>query len=776
MIYPWKRFWGKSGSAFLFGPNGYLRDPEDLYTLNPDVFPLDEVVDLPCIVLLGEPGIGKSNGLENERKNIEETISATSGRLLWVDLKEYGNGEGDRLVRDLFESNEFTSWLSGDHALHVFLDSLDECRIYMPNVVNLLRANLRKHAQQTDKLRFRIACRTADWPLSLQELCEELWGKESVGVFELAPLRYGDVVVAAQSERLDASVFMEAVAQKSAQPLASKPITLQMLMSIFKKGGGFPSTQEEVYKQGLELLCAEPSDSRRDSGEQSAVGHLSAQKRFAIASRIAATVVFGGKAAVFTGSKKWEASPEDVPISELVGDQENDLDTAFTVDEPSVQEVLKTGVFSGRGSQRLGFAHQTYAEFLAARYAVARSLDLTQKLSLVTSSTEGRVVPQLSETAAWMAGMDAEVFSALLDRDPQVLHHSDVAKLDDSSKSRYVAALLKMTEEVKTNDFEFDSRRLYGELDHPGLAAQLKPYICDKGKNRVVRRIATDIAESCEVTSLQNTLADVALDPSEDARVRSLAACALARIGDLDVRARLKPLMWTTEAEDPDEEIKGCALKGLWPDVINAEDLFQNLNHPRKATWYGAYKAFYNSGFHTHLRAEDLPVALNWIKDKFDSSGERFGFRALMLKILTKAAHHLDTPAVFDVFVSTLVDTVLKKGSAYRLTDGSPDEGEDLIAVLIEKGTKRELVEALVPSMLGERDLYNVYYNLPLIGSDDLSWLVENILNAQVPDVAEKWAALARWVFNVDEPGHADLINFYCSPKSAPAKRVHFVA
>ena len=770
MTYPWKRFWGKSGNAFLFGPNGYLYDPEGPYTLNPDVLPLEEVIHRPCLALLGEPGIGKSSALEDERASIERAISATGERLKWIDLKEYGD-EG-RLLRDLFEDSEFESWLSGDHKLHVFLDSLDECRIHVPTVVSLLSRKLREHEDQISRLQFRIACRTADWPRSLQEVCEKLWGKESVGVFELAPLIRRDVVVAAQAEGLDADAFTEAIAQRSAQPLASKPITLQMLMGIFKRDGRLPSTQKEVYEQGLAQLCRELSPSRKDSGEQRAIGDLSAQKRFVIASRVAATVVFGGKAAVFTGLGEWETSPEDVPVSELVEGQESAYNTAFVIDERSVQEVLKTGLFNGRGSQRLGFAHQTYAEFLAARYAVARSLDLTQKLSLVTSSVEGRVVPQLSETAAWMAGMDVEVFDALLERDPQVLHRSDVARLDAPSKSRYVATLLKMTEEAKANDFELGSRRLYSELRHPSLAAQLEPYIRDRGKNQVVRRVAIDIAESCRITSLQGALADVALDDSEDAHVRSLAVRALIRVGDPDVRARLKPLMWTTEAEDPDDEIRGRVLKCLWPDVISAEDLFKNLNRPRKGTWRGAYKAFYWFDVHTHLRVEDLPVALNWVKDNFDPRSEPFGPHALMLKILARAAHHLDAPEIFDAFVNTLASTVLKEGSAYVLSGGSLDEGEDLVAVLTEKGAKRKLVEAFVLSVLGKDDLRKLYYNLPLVGVGDLPWLVGKALDAQAADEAEKWVALTLLVFNVGEPGHADLI-ISAAPKS-PVLREKF--
>ena len=43
---------------------------------------------------------------------------------------------------------------------------------------------------------------------------------------------------------------------------------------------------------------------------------------------------------------------------------------AFTTSDEDVREVLDTGLFSARGERRMGWAHQTYEEFLGANYLI----------------------------------------------------------------------------------------------------------------------------------------------------------------------------------------------------------------------------------------------------------------------------------------------------------------------------------------------------------------------------------------------------------------------
>ncbi len=124
--YNWKRFWCPREGNINLVDGGYLHDPDSKWghIYNPDVVSFESIARVPCLALLGEPGIGKSHTMQAEREAIDARIEEEGGETLWLDLRSYGSE--DRLVRNLFESTTFVSWATGQQRLHVFLDSLDE--------------------------------------------------------------------------------------------------------------------------------------------------------------------------------------------------------------------------------------------------------------------------------------------------------------------------------------------------------------------------------------------------------------------------------------------------------------------------------------------------------------------------------------------------------------------------------------------------------------------------------------------------------------------------
>src|SRR5205807_242953 len=107
----------------------------------------------------------------------------------WLDLRSFGSE--DRLWRALFEGEEFKEWRNSDYVLHVFLDSLDECLLRIDNVAALIADQLPNEPVQ--RLRVRIACRTAPWPSFLESALIKVFGKDEFEAYELVPLRRKDV-------------------------------------------------------------------------------------------------------------------------------------------------------------------------------------------------------------------------------------------------------------------------------------------------------------------------------------------------------------------------------------------------------------------------------------------------------------------------------------------------------------------------------------------------------------------------------------------------------
>ncbi|RZB29290.1 MAG: hypothetical protein AEth_01258 [Candidatus Argoarchaeum ethanivorans] len=136
--YNWKRFWCPRTDNIDLSDRGYLYDPDSEYghIYNPDVVTFESIETIQCLVLLGEPGIGKTRTMDAERNAINTRFEQEGGTTFWLDLRSCGSDY--MLFRKLFGSQEFVSWRNGTHQLHVFLDSLDECLLRIDNLAALL--------------------------------------------------------------------------------------------------------------------------------------------------------------------------------------------------------------------------------------------------------------------------------------------------------------------------------------------------------------------------------------------------------------------------------------------------------------------------------------------------------------------------------------------------------------------------------------------------------------------------------------------------------------
>ena len=740
--YDWKRFWCPWNGTLNLIDGGYLADPEGPYGryLGSDLRPFEDISELPCLALLGEPGIGKTTALRTEWEKVEAGGDVT----VWMNLGAYGSEE--RLVRKLFGGEEFAAWKAGDHRLHVFLDGLDECRLLMATVVDLLVEELSE--QSVNRLSLRVGCRTAEWPKKLGEGMNKLWGKGAVGIYELAPLRRADVAGAAEANGLDSAAFLGAVDEAEAVPLAIKPVTLEFLLESYGETGIFPRRQTDLYLDGCRRLCEERNE---DRVERRLTGELSADQRLAVAARMAALTVFSGKQAVWTGLERAVRVEDDVLVRKLAYGTESVGEDEFPVGESAIEEVLGTGLFSARGPDRLGWAHQTYAEFLAAHYLARRNVQTDRAMSLVLhpDDEEGKLVPQLHETAAWLASMSGEFFRAVMHAEPEVLLRSDVASTDMEVKADLVATMLRLYDNGNLRNVGLIPHNQYRKLEHPGLAEQLEPYIADAGKNSVVRTVALDIAEACELQTLQGVAVEVALDAEQPTFVRKQAAAFVARIGDGLTRGRLRPLALGEAGDDPNGDLRGWGLHAVWPEHMSAEELFGSLTRPSES-YLGSYAFFLNNDLPERLRPADLPVALAWVESQQGGDGMSYRLAEFADQIMLRSWEHLDAPGVREAFARAALarlrgheEIVQDRRSIFAVSN--EPSFRDRVAANDRK--RRGVMEEVLGLLQADDAWLLVHYKTPLLFNKDATWLIEK-LEAETSDQRRTvLAALVRQAF-----------------------------
>jgi predicted NACHT family NTPase len=731
-VYDWKRFWcPRSSQIDLHDHGGYLTDPESEYGkyYNPDLVGLEVIADIPCLVLLGEPGIGKSQELINLKNYAAKNLDSNN-KILELNLRSCTS-----LKEDLFKDEQFIGWEKGTHRLYLFLDSLDEGLLQIKNIATQLVDTFTRdqYRDKLSRLYIRIACRTAVFPNILEEGLKELWKESNLGIYELAPLRRIDVQASVKAHSLDTDYFLNEVERKNVVPFAVKPITLKFLLNTFQKHHGqFPPEQtlSDLYLAGCKALCEEQNLSRRASKR---TGKLKVEQRLIVAARIAAVTIFANRFAVWTEADLGNVPTKDILLEKLcLGNEARD----------TIEEVLDTGLFSSRGFSRMGWAHQTYAEFLAAWYLKQHNLELGQVLNLIIHPDQ-RVVPQLQETAAWLASMIPEVFQEIIKTDPDILLQSDIATASDIDKASLVESLLQAYDEDKLPYAPFRFWQ-YQHLSHAGLSNQLRKYIIDSNKNTSSRLTAINIAKTCKVNAVQESLVDVALNFQDNYQVRVHAISAVSEFCEEDIKSRLKSLAIDDIEYDPEDDLKGYALQALYPTQISTEEVLKSLRSPNRQIFGGSYQNFLAEIFTEHLQPNNLLVALRWVEEQPDRRDLHYPFSELSDSILKKAWEYTEDLTVLPAFAKVVL-VRMEKYSAIIQSDYSEFKQQ----ILENDSKRRKLIDAVISIIPNSEkniwiSLCNSQYNhnqLTLQETDFL-WLFEKLEAASERHVQEIYANL----------------------------------
>jgi hypothetical protein len=401
MIFPWKRFWVPLGSQIACGffGDGFLDDPESEWSPNhPIAKTLETFLETKCLILCGEPGLGKSVALEQAFPNVDQAAGGDAATI-WIRFRDIPDSSA--FTRRVFDSDRWKSWSQSERILTLVLDGLDEGLIKIKDFVSFLTGELQSVPR--DRLRLIIACRTADRPFAAGNELLRLFGSDlSRSFWELCPLRRIDAEVAAEGLRVQKDALLEQVFEKHVTGLAARPATLFFLLRQFASNGRLEGTYRDIYERGILDLCREPDPQRAEAGKAHSAtqGVVSAEQLRDAAAYLAALLMLTGRSAITTASEPESASEADLHLGSVLAFP----DLPKVTDARSVINSLNTALFSSRGENRLGFAHQTFAECLAARRVTNIPLSQLRKLFCGNDGTKEHVIPQLAETAAWLAG------------------------------------------------------------------------------------------------------------------------------------------------------------------------------------------------------------------------------------------------------------------------------------------------------------------------------------------------------------------------------------
>ena len=631
---PLPRFWipfapdnNQGAPHTLFLNDGILPDPEDSYgkVANRSLTTLAIIAQKRCFALLGQPGLGKSITV---KQWVDDMRSRALPGALVVLLRSVEIASADDIRRDTIETAQWREARACGSEITLVLDGLDEAIQRLPVLLHRLRKCL--ESEPVVRTRLALVSRVADWRDSRADELFALWPEhERGGAFELCPLRWKDVRLAATESGVNADAFTRAVCERRVGWMAGRPKLLLMLIEEFQRFRRLPDNRRELFARAALRMSDEHDPERHEILARSGRAVVSVEHIHPVVVRIAAVMLLCGKSRVLLDS---QVTPDDADLSlaELIGGAEPLGAGSFDVDERHVRAALDTAHFVACGPARIGFDHQSMAEFMAAEYL--RRCTAPQLRSLLTQRVDGAsfLLPQFREISAWLASHHREFRADVLAREPRLLIEADAVELDEPARREAVEALLSQMDREEAFDVD-ESESFLRSLRPAPLARQLRPWIVDATRNVVVHCTAIRLAGIARCRALRDDLWKLLAEPQQSS-IRPAIIDALQRIGTPADRLNFLRALRGEFGPDPQDELKGAALRFLVPRHLPVRAVLEHLT-PRADDFFGSYWVALEYDLPKAIRPADvLPIL-----DRTARLGKNGGFIGTTLPIANAA-------------------------------------------------------------------------------------------------------------------------------------------
>ncbi len=538
--------------------------------------PLSGFRSQAAVVLLGEPGAGKTTEFKRECE-------------VWGESAKYIRAR-DFVTLDVDSRPEWQD-------VPLFIDGLDEIRAGARDA----RASLDSIRHRLDRLRppaFRISCREADWlgrndRESLTAVAPR--GTEIVTV-RLDPLNEESIKAILESKRTGGiEGFIKEARRRGIWPLLENPLTLELLVKATQQGAAWPKSRRETFEMAIGTLAREQNDE-----------HLSDTQRFSLAEVL--------EAAGFLSAVQLLAGLEGLSAERWL---RTSLFPPFDrIGRSSIiKQALGTKLFRAEGEGAFRPMHRQVAEFIGGRYLaklIEEGLPVRRATALMTSPLDGGVVTSLRGLSAWLTAHCQEAREILVNADPVgVGLYGDISDFTEEDKKNLIESLAR-----------FASRGFLGVAEHFGFtetawafrslaAAEMTTAIDDRitkegyssRGDRTVEflcRVLSQADRDMEsLASLVPNLVAILWDGKRSSRVKRSALDAYLHIAPLgeDKRLELRKLLQGIQdkrVDDPDDELRGTLLDVFYPDELSPADVWEYVS-PRNQHFYGRFSMFWDS-------------------------------------------------------------------------------------------------------------------------------------------------------------------------------------
>lgn len=711
---------------------------------------VDEVLSRRVVVLVGEPGFGKSTELDQLVMQAEARGLACQR----IDLRGYGEG---RLLAALHEGPAVRAATQSAEAL-LMLDGLDESPLAIGHLADVLSQAIEELPPGVHVL---MTCRTAAWPNALES---DLRARApDLQVVELLPLTRDQVDHLAGAAGLDPDMFRQAVTAAGVEDLTRTPILLKLLLGeSLRQGEGelrLSGSRTELFARACHELAREPNEYRRDGDAAPDPDEV-----LSVASYLAVLGVLSTATAFDTGDSQTGlthdlATRRCVPATIQRWSAAAGVTTdPILVRERHIDRALGTALFVGRGEHRFWFVHQALGEYLAARHLVKSGIPSARIRSLL-GGRYGMVAPQVQAVAAWLVALRPVDYRWLIEEDPAAFVRSGGELADPAYREVLCDALFALASRHElTHLYDLDLR----QIGHPGLADTATRYLSDREAAWEVRTLALLAARANDLRQLAGGMTSLALDKTEPSDLRYVAASTALALDGNTAAPQLAQLVASGDTDpevDPDDQLMGVGLAAALHAGQPLGAVLQHLRRPRRRNLIGRYR---------RLLTQELPAAVadraRPVSDIVDALAwaESVETVSSPASALVEAAGHVLDATVLAAVSRSEEDSRLGPAAAKFLLNRLHQRHQ----VLWERdsrahftmGERHLLLRTVIPATSNEADRYVMWLAVhDLAQPDDLQLLVDWFHAAATPTEAEAWALCAGMVFDPARPEHSQI-------------------
>lgn len=556
-----------------------------------------------AVVVLGDPGAGKTTSFMDAAQLEKEAIYVTVRDFLTLRIQRYENKT-------------------------LFLDALDEMR----GRTNDGRTTLDQLRGRLDELgcpRFRLSCRSADWysPADAQKL-SDVSPDGTITVLKIEPLSGIEIAQIVSEKGIDHEKFLKEAIERNVYTLLENPQTLLMLLDVVGQGR-WPDSRAELFSRAVEVLVREINPEHRRFTRTT----ISSNDLIKAAGYLSAILLCGGAEGV--------ALDDGVANSSYISIQT----LAWPIEH--LIETVRRRLFRLQSPGHVIPIHRTVAEYLAAKFLseqITADLPLKRVLAIITGY-DGGTLSDLRGLFAWLACLNQQHANLLIPIDPLgIVLYGDASLLSPSSKRLLIDNLVAKARQNPFFRSVNRASRPFGALSSIEMEPVFRTILEDRDQHPIAVSCVVDaIHYGYPLPSLGDALLGIVRDGTCRDYLREDALEAFNRICEnctTDLLALLDDIQ-NDHVQDQNRELRAYLLRFLYPKFIGPADIVQYIIEEPES-YIGSYALWIRHDLCNMTKITDIPVILDAIVvTKAEINRRlRFSYRKFIGQLLIKGLSH----------------------------------------------------------------------------------------------------------------------------------------